>query len=322
MNNVFNISGDSLYLNYATPEAYGAVGDGMTDDTLSVQMAVSNGGFVLFNSNKTYKIDGILRIPKNTYLDLNGSTIIGYNSKLRVIYNFEDSDDTVTGYNGNGNIVISNGVIERNAMAFIHGSDIFLQNLRFKNCHNDHFIEIAGCKNFIVNNCSFVGMDNNGVSVHEYINVDPCTRTAFPHFSDPSAATYDGTKNDGIVINDCYFSIGEGEFNTGFNAFGVHGAVGDGKHKNIRLTGNTLRGFTGCGFRLNDMEGIHVADNDIQVVGDGIRIGDVSDGNCEDIVIRHNYIVSSSGQKIVKTSGRYTDLTVSGNVTEGDTQEF
>lgn len=300
MRNVFNISGEPLYLNYSTPEAYGAVGDGVVDDTSAVQSAIDNGRYVLFGAGKIYRIDGILRIPKDTYIDLNGSTVIGYASKLRVFYNFKDSDDSVTGYNGNGNITITNGTIKRNAMAFIHGPNIALRNLRFEDCHNDHFVEIAGCKDFIIDGCSFVGMDTNGVSVHEYINVDPCTRAAFPHFSNASAATYDGTKNDGIEINNCYFSIGEGEFNTGYNAFGVHGVGGNTEyHKNINLTNNIILGFTGCGLRINDMDNVIILGNIIESTGDGIRVGDV--GQSTNVLVKGN-VITASGTAITKAN--------------------
>ncbi len=62
-----------------------------------------------------------------------------------------------------------------------------------------------------------------------------------------------------------------------------------------------------------------VSENDITTVGDGIVIGDVADA--KNIVIKGNY-VECNGTKLVRTSGRYTNLTVANNVTQGDTQDF
>ena len=130
---------------------------------------------------------------------------------------------------------------------------------------------------------------------------------------------YDGEKNDGIFILNSCFALGESTYNYGYNAFGVHGVADQSKkHKNIRLVGNKVRDFTGCGFRINDMEGVYIANNDIRVVGDGIRVGDVDYGNCDDVVIIDNFIVSESGSRIALTEGKYTNLTAAGNVAKGD----
>jgi hypothetical protein len=68
------------------------------------------------------------------------------------------------------------------------------------------------------------------------------------------------------------------------------------------------------------MDGVYAMRNIIRATGDGIRIGDVADA--KNIVIQDNYVTSENGSNLVRTSGRYTNLTVSGNVTEGDSQSF
>lgn len=164
---------------------------------------------------------------------------------------------------------------------------------------NDHFLEVCGCKNYIVERCSFVGMADVQTSVYEYINIDPCTYTAFPWMSSESVF-YDGKKNDGITINNCYFDIGSDSYAYGFNAVGVHfvGGVSD-KHKNIVFTNNRVRNFTGCGFRINDMENVIIANNDIRVNGDGIRIGDVAQSTS--VLVKGN-VISASGTAITKAN--------------------
>lgn len=297
MDKVYYINGTPLSTGYSTPEDFGAKGDGVTDDSIAIQNAVNNKGIILFDSGKNYKVTSTIRLGKGTTLDLNGSTITSTNKHL--FFNFQSSD-TFTAYNGNGDITIRNGMIVGGALSFAHGENIRLENIIFKNSLNDHFLEIAGCNNYEIKGCQFIGMANVSTSVQEYINVDPCTHAAFPWLTDGSAF-YDGTKNDGIKVNNCYFSLGDGDYAYGFNAFGVHGVAGQAvKHKNIRLTNNEVLGFTGCGFRINDMENVFIANNDINVEGDGIRVGDV--GQSTDVLIKGNVIVAS-GEAVTKANG-------------------
>lgn len=290
MDRVYDINGTPLFMGYVTPEQFGAKGDGSTDDSSAIQSAVANKGMVLFASGKNYKIASTIRLSKDTTLDLNGAIITSTNKHL--FFNFQ-STDTFTAYNGNGNITIKNGTIVGGAISFGHGDSITLENVTFKNSLNDHFLEIAGCRNYSIRSCRFIGMADVQTSVYEYINVDPVTHAAFPWLADGSAF-YDGTKNDGIKIDGCYFSIGEGTYAYGFNAFGAHGVAGQSvKHKNIRLTNNEVVGFTGCGFRINDMENVLIESNLISVSAsgaNGIRIGDV--GQSTEVIIKDNVINS------------------------------
>lgn len=299
---------------YSTPEHYGAKGDGTTDDTGAIQLAVNNGGKVVFKTGANYKITATLRLAKDTILDLNGATITS--TAKRMLFNFL-ATDTFTAYNGNGNITIKNGTLIGGSIAFGHGENIRFENVTFLNCMNDHIMEVCACKNYVVESCRFIGMADSQTSVYEYINLDMAIHGAFPHLPDGSAF-YDGMKNDGVKVNNCYFSLGEGAFAYGFNAMGVHGGGGvSDPHKNITFTNNTVKGFTRCGFRANDMQGVYISGNNIQVSGDGVLVGDKV--SVDDITIINNYIVpGESSQIIALTSGAYTGLTVSGNVTKGE----
>lgn len=294
MNTVFNINGDALYMNFVTPELYGAIGDGTTDDTTALQNAINQKGLIKFASGKNYKITSTLRLKKDTILDLNGATITS--TAKRMLFNFLTTD-TFTAYNGNGNITIENGTLIGGSIAFGHGENIKFENVTFLNCMNDHIMEVCACKNYVVESCRFIGMADSRTSVYEYINLDMAIHGAFPHLPDGSAF-YDGMKNDGVKVNNCYFSLGEGAFAYGFNAMGVHGGGGvSTPHKNITFTNNTVKGFTGCGFRANDMQNVYIFGNNIDVSGDGIRVGDVVQS--ANVLIKAN-VISASGTAITK----------------------
>lgn len=62
---------------YVTPEMFGAIGDGVTDDTDAIQNAISSGHDVLLNSNKIYGVKKKLTISGNgiNFPVISGGTI-------------------------------------------------------------------------------------------------------------------------------------------------------------------------------------------------------------------------------------------------------
>lgn len=298
MANIYDINGKAI-VNNVTPEMYGAIGDGVVDDTIAIQNAVNNKGVIVFGAGKRYKITSTIRIANNTILELNGATLqYVTQGGTRLFVNFLETDTDFTGYNGNGNIIIRNGTIIGGNISFAHGENILLENVHFRNGLSPHFLEICACKKYRILNCSFVGVINSSLSVHEYINIDPAVYSAFPLIPRESAF-FDGTKNDSIEVLSCYFGVGVGDYAYGYNALGVHGVAGNGTNTNIKLAQNTLRGFTGCGFRINDMDNVLIESNDIRVEGDGIRVGDV--GQSTNVLIKAN-VISASGTAITKAN--------------------
>ena len=299
MKKLYMYDGTDLMIDdYVTPEMFGAKGDGSTNDTTAIQNAVNNGGLIVFTTGKTYLTDGVIRLVANTVLDLNGCTIECTNKHM--FFNFL-GNSTATGYSGNGNITIRNGRLIGGATSFGHAKNVLFENVIFENSHNDHFLEICACNNYVIKNCSFIGMEYLTTSVMEYINIDPCARTPFPWLDNAGSPFYDGTVNDGIIIDGCKFSIGKGDYAYGYNAIGIH--AGDGaKHQNIRITNNEVIGFTGCGLRINNMNSVLIGNNTIKLTANdsnGIRIGDVAQST--NVLIKGNAIISS-GTAITKAN--------------------
>lgn len=293
MAGAYNISGNELYdrdrpynVPFIMPEDYGAVGDGVADDTDALQSAIDQKGLILFSAGATYKVAHVLRLYKDTKLDLNGSTILCNSGHL--FFNFLQGA-TTSGYNGEGDITICNGTIIGGALSFIHAQNILIKNVKFRNSKNDHFLEICACKNYVIDGCSFIGMENLSTSVLEYINIDPCSYIPFP-WNDNIASFYDGTVNNGVTIKNCEFSLGDTGYNYGYNAIGVHTSGGS-KHQKIRILRNEISGFTGCGLRINNMNDVIIDDNIIKLTAqsaNGINVGDIAQST--NVIIKGNVI--------------------------------
>lgn len=231
------LTNDSGFLeasDITTPEAYGAAGDGTTDDTQALTNAFEAGRFIVFAKNKTYLVSSPIVVYDGTTVELCGSAILASSTGNHVLHNFED-DDTYLAYNGNGNITIRNGYIERGSIDFIHAENVVIENVGFKNCKLDHYIEICACKNFVVRDCAFVGMDTTSTSQKEYINIDNCKYSNFP-WLDENSVTFDGTVVDGVLVDNCIFDI---------NSTSMQDAVGKHSYYNTSdYTANRAKNIT------------------------------------------------------------------------------
>lgn len=68
----YDYEGNLLDIGYSTPEMFGAVGDGVADDTSAVRSAINQGGIVILNG--IYRCTSTIIISKsNTYIDGTGT---------------------------------------------------------------------------------------------------------------------------------------------------------------------------------------------------------------------------------------------------------
>ena len=105
---------DKLILNYVTPEYYGAVGDGVTDDTAALQAAINTGAVKLKNG-AVYLITAGLLLPDNIVIDGNNATIkIKDNTYITYTEGADDPTGLLYGKN-NKNVKIFNLTINTNA---------------------------------------------------------------------------------------------------------------------------------------------------------------------------------------------------------------
>ena len=169
---------------------------------------------------------GDIRLKSNTHIILDKNAVINVIDK-HLFFNFELTDTEVLAYNGQGNITVEGGTINGHACSFIHANNVTFKDITFNNTANDHYFEIAACRNFRIENCHFRGMATQIESRNyvEYVQLDQPTFAGFPHLGDENSLTFDGTANTNIYIIGCTFDKSETVgYDNIYTAIGSHGS--------------------------------------------------------------------------------------------------
>lgn len=147
-----------IIVNFVTPEQYGAIGDGVTDDLTAIQNAVNSGKAVYFG-NKRYFISGTIELPEGAFIKGAGT---GLGTTLK-----STSDNPFISVEGD-NITIE-------SMSFLgYGSNYNADYTPFAN-PNQHGISIVGVlgvttiNRIQISNCGFYGVAGAGVYISQNV---------------------------------------------------------------------------------------------------------------------------------------------------------
>lgn len=134
-------------LGYVTPEMFGAVGDGVTDDTEAIQEAIDTGMNILLGRSKNYVISNELVLCSNTIFDMNHSVLMykTQNKERNVILNIQNKS----------HIAICNGTLSSD------GDSDSKKNIR------THTLGIFG---FSAQNCCVYNMNFTNLGTSNCIN--------------------------------------------------------------------------------------------------------------------------------------------------------
>ncbi|WP_186355589.1 right-handed parallel beta-helix repeat-containing protein [Streptomonospora sp. PA3] len=232
--------------------AYGAVGDGATDDTAAIQAALDDagaaGGGLVWVPGGVYSVQtGPLRIYQGTHLWLAPDATIRRDAATTMIVN-GDAGQSLGGYDGHGDITISGGTWDANgasitdnnmAISIGHARNVTIRDLRILDVPGYHGVELNSTHTGRVINCSFLGFtDFSGTrGFSEAVQVDGAYRSSVFGAFGP----YDHTACIDILIQGCYVgpsgTPGAGPWGRGI---GSHSTAPDQPHRNIRVISNEI----------------------------------------------------------------------------------
>jgi len=193
---------------YVSVKDFGAVGDGVTDDTAAIQAAVDTGGTIYF-PNGTYEI---------THVDLSSNTYLVGESWDAIIHQISGTDPRPGGYDGMFTINYANNATPTKDVAF--------RNLQFRMNlpagayttadEQSHIILGGHTENIVIDNCFFYGwrgdavfvgaqMSGVGVPTNYVAQNTSITNCRFDGIDNTCRQGITGGSVDGLYINANYF---------------------------------------------------------------------------------------------------------------------
>lgn len=275
---------------------FGAVGDGVTDDSTAIQAALdaanAAGGGEVYIPDGVYAIKTTLLIYSYTRLRLApGATLIRAATFVSML---RPGIGDVDAYDGAHDIEIMGGTWDlnarqfpspSNAMIFGHCRNIVVRDAQILDCYQYHGIEYNAVQNGAILNCLFKGY--SGTRDSEAIQIDLMKGSA--QFG--SYGNYDNTPCDNILIAGCVFedwSRGVGSHSSTANVF----------HTSVRVIGNHFRNMSSHGVFAYQWRHFVIANNTIESARTGIEVrpGRGTDGSDTGYgVIKGNVIRNING---------------------------
>lgn len=286
-------------LGFVTPEMYGAVGDGVTDDTNALSSCFSNSsGLVILD--KTYKVTDLINIPDNTTIICSGEIKHSLTNAQSGVFVFGNNCHWYGGtFTGSG--AVSSYISTKSVIYALTKSGIKLSGITINDTPYVYTICLENCNNSIVYNCEIKNYTYGGICL------------------------LNGNKNIVIESNSILYGNETGHANRYPISFSLY----DGnvnpfpKAENIRVLNNYIEDFTPFWEGIDGHGGEHIIVSRNTIIGtfSGIVIGGDSSNryNANDIVITDNIIIlPTSGTQYAKTNSgvnisRVSNIVISNN---------
>lgn len=235
-------------LNHVNVMAFGAAGDGVTDDSAAIQATLDylkdSGGTVFFPAG-TYLLKNHVMFYSNQHLFFEKGAVLKQGAAINALM-IGAGHTGITGYEGTHDVVIDGAVFDggtyttnNTLLAFCHSQNMVIKNCTFKNAYGKwHNLEINSSRYVTVENCNFEGSrktNENGC----LLQIDSFYSTGcYPW----GTGAVDNTVSQHVDIRNCLFYDC-----TAAPFIGNHSNGGG----NIRIHGNRFIGNTGARGAIN-----------------------------------------------------------------------
>lgn len=227
--------------------AFGAKGDGVTDDAPAFQAAINStplGAHVIIPEG-TYRIGSQLVLEEGTWLDADPHARIVRAHSGYIACNGIVGESTWGGHSGPGNIRISGGIWDGNGVAYpsksaiihvAHSRNLTVERATFKDAAASHHIEINSTDHATVRDCHFLGYVGPADDpINEAVQIDVAQEGAL------FVGAYDSTPCNDILIDHCYFGVsGTPGSTTLMRGVGSHGSVPESWHERVTVSNCTF----------------------------------------------------------------------------------
>lgn len=285
---------DETFSRIFRPELFGAVGDGVTDDTAAFDSmigAMTNSGVtsgrVVLSPGKTYRVDGTIRVyaPQDFHIDGNGATWLRGAGAHPLA--FSTVAPSAKGYGSGGrNVSLRRIRFEgsftggQKAIISAHHIDgLIVEDCTWEQAIIDsHALDLAGCRGVTVRRSAFLGANQSTDNFAEAIQLDVSTYQAISDKTATPAASYDGLPTIEVTIEDCRFEnvrVSSVEYPMplpiGVHNFALNGDAG--YTQDVVIRRNTFKGWTrhpsGWAYgwiHLHGARRVEISDNRFQLV--------------------------------------------------------
>lgn len=308
-------------------KAYGAVGNGSTDDATAIgnclaaagTYAASNGGATVVFPPGKYKWNSVKEVKSDTTIYAYGAHFIG-NSTAGFLKNYASTP--AAGYTtGNQRITVLGGIwdgvgqsassgVKYNLFDFRNARGFNVRDAVFRNVSGLAAILLTAVENASVQTCRFEGHVDNDASENG--------------MKDAVRMAMDGSNNtcNGISMTNCYVGAaidgsGLGSFGTGI---GSHEDASTKYYTGIRVTGNFFDDTVNCGVRGFSWASAVISDNNFNSPGwEAIEMQIANNTSTSRIIITGNTINDPAFPGIFFNDGGFNQVTISGNVIQNPT---
>jgi len=245
---IYDYTGESR-IHYIDVLEYGAVGDGITDDSGAIQNALDalsqTGGLIYFPCKMYLIKTPILFYSNQTLLFDEGATILQGASMNNLMRNYSTTsigeyygthDTQIIGATFDGGSFTANITL----LGFCHAKNIVVKNCKFRNAYGAwHDLEVNSSQYVLIDNCKFDGSRKNGQN-GENLQFDGAGSSTYYPWDD---IKIDNTVCQYVEVKGCHF-----HGNTASPAIGNHANMA---HKFVKIHDCTFDGNTGSRGAIN-----------------------------------------------------------------------